>query len=92
MGTPKVMYRVASLVSYGGGWSPNRFVQQHAAEQVPYVVRCIRSNLTRHEARELRNTMVTQAMKTTMCRGASVQHEICWVASSQRMRANQARV
>lgn len=39
-----VPYRTASLSAPLGGWGPSVFVQEHA-QHVPYVIRCIRSNL-----------------------------------------------
>ena len=55
-----VAYRVATLSAYIGGWGSTLFVEQHA-RTVPYVVRCIESNLDDQDAKELRDIMVAQA-------------------------------
>ena len=56
----QVFYRAVSLTTQYGGWGTNPFVEQHA-QRVPYVIRCIKSNLDDHEARELRDLLVAQA-------------------------------
>ena len=55
-----VASRVAALISDVGGRGANPFVQEHAGG-VPYLVRCVASNLDEREARELRNLLVSQA-------------------------------
>ena len=55
-----VAYRVATLSADVGGEGPTLFIEQHA-RTVPYVVRCIESNLDDQDAKELRDIMVAQA-------------------------------
>ena len=52
--------RVASLMSDLAGWGSNVFVREHAGS-VPYVVRCVASNLDERQGRELRDLLVAQA-------------------------------
>ena len=80
-----VAYRAAALSAYIGGWGPNFYVQQ----QVPYVVRCIKSNLNNDDAKELRDMLVAMAPENVQRRGNTVQTANCWVLRSARMEAGQ---
>ena len=74
-----VAYRTASLAAHIGGWGTNLFVEQHA-RHVPYVVRCIRSNLGDLEAKELRDIMAAQVPARCGKRyGTTIQTPNCWL-------------
>ena len=47
-------------MSESGGWGSNAFVREHGGS-VPYVVRCVVSNLDQRQGRELRDLLVAQA-------------------------------
>ena len=77
----QVFYRAVSLTTSYGGWGTNPFVEQHA-QRVPYVIRCIKSNLDDHEARELRDLLVAQAPQNVeRGRGKTIQTPNCWMFS-----------
>ena len=74
-----VAYRAASLSTPMGGWGPNAFVQEHA-QHVPYVIRCIRSNLDDQGARSLRGLLIAAAPENVhRGRGSSIQTQGCWL-------------
>ena len=52
--------RVASLMSESGGWGSNAFVREHGGS-VPYVVRCVASNMDQRQGRQLRDLLVARA-------------------------------
>ena len=73
--------RVATLGSNIGPWQPNQFVIEHASEQVPYIVRCIASNLTKQIAKELRDFLVALAPEEDLRdRGPTTRANKCWVS------------
>ena len=51
---------VASLMSESGGWGSNAFVREHGGS-VPYVVRCVASNMDQRQGRQLRDLLVARA-------------------------------
>ena len=55
-----VVARVASLMSESGGWGSNAFVREHGGS-VPYVVRCVASNMDQRQGRQLRDLLVARA-------------------------------
>ena len=55
-----VVTRVASLMSESGGWGSNAFVREHGGS-VPYVVRCVASNMDQRQGRQLRDLLVARA-------------------------------
>ena len=55
-----VFARLASLMSESGGWGSNTFVREHGGS-VPYVVRCVASNLDQRQGRQLRDLLVARA-------------------------------
>ena len=55
-----VAARVASLMSESGGWGSNAFVREHGGS-VPYVVRCVASNMDQRQGRQLRDLLVARA-------------------------------
>ena len=74
-----VACRAASLATPMGGWGPNAFVQEHA-QHVPYVIRCIRSNLDDQGAKELRGLLIAAAPENVhRGRGSSIQTQGCWL-------------
>ena len=78
-----VARRTASLSTPLEGWGPNVFVQAHA-QHVPYVIRCIKSNLDTQAAKELRNQLATEAPDDVYRhRGCIIQTDNCWLLPRQ---------
>lgn len=74
-----VTYRVASLAFHLGSWGTTSFVENHA-RRVPYVVRCIASNLEDRDAKEVRDLMAARAPENfTHAYGTTVQSPDCWL-------------
>ena len=47
-------------MSESGGWGSNAFVREHGGS-VPYVVRCVASNMDQRQGRQLRDLLVARA-------------------------------
>ena len=75
-----IQERVATLGSNIGPWQPSQFVMEHASDQVPYVVRCIASNLTKQAAKELREFLVALAPEEDLRdHGPATRANKCWI-------------
>ena len=73
--------RVATLGSNIGPWQPNQFVMEHTSGQIPYIVRCVTSNLTNQAAKELRDFLVALAPEEDLRdRGPTTRANRCWVS------------
>ena len=74
-----VVARVASLMSESGDWGSNAFVRDHGGS-VPYVVRCIASNLDQRQGRHLRDLLVAQAPGDVyVACGTTLTTSDCWL-------------
>ena len=75
-----VVARVASLMSESGGWGSNAFVREHGGS-VPYVVRCVASNLDQRQSRQLRDLLVAQAPGDVyVAYGTAATTSDCWLS------------
>ena len=73
--------RIATLGSNIGPWQPNQFVMEHCSDQVPYIVRCIASNLAKQAAKELRDFLIALAPEEGLRgRGPTTSAKKCWVS------------
>ena len=76
-----VQQRVATLGSYIGPWQPSHFVIEHTSDQVPYIVCCIASNLSRQAAKELRDLLVALGPEENLReRGPTTRADKCWAS------------
>ena len=76
-----VQDRVSTLGSNIGPWQPNQFVMEHTSGQIPYIVRCVTSNLTNQAAKELRDFLVALAPEEDLRdRGPTTRANRCWVS------------
>ena len=75
-----VVARVASLMSESGGWGSNAFVREHGGS-VPYVVRCVASNLDQRQGRQLRDLLVARAPGDVyVAYGTTAITSDCWLS------------
>ena len=74
-----IQERAATLGSNIGPWEPSRFVMEHASDHVPYIVRCIASQLTREDAKDLRDYLVALAPEEdSHDRKPAIRASECW--------------
>ena len=75
-----VQDRAATLSSNIGPWQSSQFVMEHTLGQVPYIVCCIASSLTKQAAKELRDLLVALAPEENLRdRGPTTRDNKCWV-------------
>ena len=76
--------RVLAITTGEGGWPPNLFASQHA-QIYPFTLRCVRSGLSRDDARQIRDYLVIGSpYGRPTYRGSVAQSPECGIASRQR--------
>ena len=79
-----VMSRVENLATHSGGWGSDSGVMEHA-QHLAYFVRCIATNLTNAQARDIRDQIIRHVKEPLEgYPPTTIQHPDCWLLNKPR--------